>query len=389
MTALRIAAITTHLVAPRWIYVRVQTDEGLVGWGEAIAPKRRRAVVGAVEDFADNLIGADPTRIEQLAQRMRQGGFFRGGPILATAAAAIEQALWDLKGKRNGLPVHEFLGGAVRDRVRLYAWVGGDRPHDIVDQVKQRIDQGFTMVKMNATEEMDFIDGLARVKEVIDRVGQFRDAFGSTVDLALDFHGRVHRAMAQTLLKELEPFRPMWIEEPLPPGHDEILRSVVPTGYSVPIATGERLTSRWDFRRLLQDGVVDVIQPDVSITGLAELERLTRMAEAYDVAVAPHCPNGPISLAASLQVDFCASNVVVQEQSLGMHYHQRYEGLPAGEMFDYLTNPVPLTPKDGHLPRPTGPGLGIEIDEDAVRRSEAWSLKDPDWRYGDGRVAEW
>lgn len=389
MTTDRIEALTTHLAAPRWIFVRIRTGDGLIGWGEAIVPKRRRAVVGAVEDLADNLIGADPDRIEQLAQRMRQGGFFRGGPILATAAAAIEQALWDIKGKRHGLPVHEFLGGTVRERLRLYAWVGGDRPHDVVAQVKQRLEQGFTLVKMNATEEMDLIDGPARVNEVVERVGEVRDAFGSTVDLALDFHGRVHRAMAKTLLRELETFRPMWIEEPLPPGHDELLASVVPAGYSVPIATGERLTSRWDFRRVLERGVVDVIQPDVSLTGIAELERLARMAEAYGVAVAPHCPNGPLSLAASLQVGFCAPNVVVQEQSLGMHYHQRYEGLPVGEIFDYLIDPGPLTPQDGHLSRPVGSGLGIEIDEDAVRRSEAWTLKDPDWRLDDGRLAEW
>lgn len=385
----RIARVESFLVAPRWIFVRVATDGGHVGWGEAIVPKRARAVVGAVADLADNIVGSDPDRIEELAGRMRRGGFFRDGAVLGSAAAAIEQALWDIKGRRIGLAVHDFLGGAVRERVRLYAWVGGDRPHDVVADVKQRLAQGFTMVKMNATEELDLIDRASKVTEVVERVASVRDAFGDTVDVALDFHGRVHRAMAKVLLRELEPFRPAWVEEPLAPGHDDALPALASIGSSIPIATGERLTSRWDFKQLLRYGVVDIVQPDVSLTGIAELERIARMAEAYDVAVAPHCPNGPVSLAASLQVGFATANVVVQEQSLGLHYNQGYADLPPGEMFDYLRDPAPLTPHEGHLARPTGPGLGIEIDEDAVRASPGWSLRDPDWRYDDGRVAEW
>jgi galactonate dehydratase len=387
--ASKISAVEWHCVAPRWIFVRVQADDGHVGWGEAIVPKRARAVTGAIEDLADNIAGADPDRIEELIQRMRRGAFFRGGVVLASAAAAIETALWDMKGRRYGLPVYEFIGGAVRDRIRLYAWVGGDRPASVVEHVRLRMAQGFTMVKMNATEELDFIDRHGKVTEVVERVGSIRDAFGDTVDIALDFHGRVHRAMAKVLLRELEPFHPAWVEEPLAPGHEDALPRLAAQGCSIPIATGERLTSRWDFKRLLEQGVVDIIQPDVSITGLFELEKLTRMAEAYDVAVAPHCPNGPVSLAASLQAGFAATNVVVQEQSLGLHYNEGYDGLPPGEMFDYLLDPAPLTPHAGHLEQPFGAGLGIDVDEDAVRRSPGWSLRDPDWRHEDGRVAEW
>jgi galactonate dehydratase len=162
------------------------------------------------------------------------------------------------------------------------------------------------------------------------------------------------------------------------------------TAGRTPIATGERLLTRADFARVLSSGAVDVIQPDVSLTGLFELEKLCRMAEAYDVAVAPHCPNGPISLAASLQVDWCAGNVVIQEQSLGLHYNLGYAGLPEGEMFDYLSDAAPLTPRDGHLTRQAGPGLGVNIDESAVRnRAGQWELPDPVWRLPDGRLAEW
>ncbi|HLR93046.1 MAG TPA: galactonate dehydratase [Jiangellaceae bacterium] len=385
----RLAAVETFLVAPRWIFVRVSTGDGYLGWGEAIVPKRARAVQGAVADLAGNVVGTDPDRIEELAQRMRRGGFFRHGPVLATAAAAIEQALWDIKGRRYGLAVHDFLGGAVRERIRAYAWVGGDRPRDVVEHVEQRVAQGFSMVKMNATEEFDYIERGSQVTEVVQRIASIRDAVGDTVDVALDFHGRVHRGMAKVLLRELEPFRPAWIEEPLGPGHDDALPALAAFGSAIPIATGERLTSRWDVKGLLAHGVVDVLQPDVSLTGIFELEKIARMAEAYDVAVAPHCPNGPISLAASLQVGAAAGNVVVQEQSLGLHYNAGYDDLPPGELFDYLHDPEPLTPRDGHLPRPIGPGLGVEVAEDAVRASPQWTLQDADWRHPDGRIAEW
>lgn len=386
----RIGDITAYQVPPRWILVRVRTDDGRTGWGEAIVPKRARAVLGAIDDLARNIRGEDADRIEELWQRMRLGGFFREGPVLCTAAAAIEQALWDIKARGYGVPVYELLGGAVREKVRLYAWVAGDRPGDVVAQVKSRVEQGFGAVKMNATAELDLLDRPARVDEVVARVGAIRDAFGDSVDIALDFHGRVHRAMAKALLRELEQFRLLWVEEPLAPGHEDMLPVLARMAGRTPIATGERLLTRADFARLLSSRAVDVIQPDVSLTGLFELEKLCRLAEAYDVAVAPHCPNGPVSLAASVQVDCCAGNVVIQEQSLGLHYNLGYAGLPEGEMFDYLTDPASLRPQDGHLARPVAPGLGIDIDESAVlSRAGAWELPDPVWRLPDGRFAEW
>lgn len=386
----RITMVRSHRVAPRWIFVEVGTDDGLTGWGEAIVPKRAAAVEGAVDDLARNIIGEDPSRVEDLWQRMSRGGFFRDGPVLATAGAAIDHALWDIKGRRYGLPIHEFLGGAVRDHVRLYAWIGGDRPNDVVAQVKARLAQGFTAVKMNATEELDLLDRPERLDAVVARVDAIRSAYGDTVDVALDFHGRVHRAMAKALLRELEQFRLLWVEEPLPPGQEDLLPEIARCAGRTPLATGERLLNRAQFARLLERRVIDVIQPDVSLTGLFELEKICRLAEAYDVAVAPHCPNGPLSLAASLQVDFCAGNVVIQEQSLGLHYNQGYAGLPPGEMADYLVDPAPLSPVDGRLARPVGPGLGIEIDGDAVRaRTADWALPDPVWRVADGRYAEW
>lgn len=384
-----IREISTFCVPPRWVFVQVRTDDGLTGWGESILPKRRRAVLGAIQDLADNILGADANRIEELWHRMRRGGFFRGGPVLATAVAAIEQALWDIKARRLGIPVHEFIGGRVREWIPVYAWIAGDRPSDVVEDARTRVQQGFSAVKMNATSELDHIASNADIDAVVARIGALADAFGNRLGVALDFHGRVHRGMVRPLLHELAAFRPLWVEEPLAPGHDDQLPELR-SGANVRIATGERLTSRWEFRHLLEAGAVDVLQPDVSMVGLFELEKICRMAEAYDVAVVPHCPNGPVSLAASLQVASACLNVPWHEQSIGLHYHAGYEGLQRAELFDYLTDPAPLAPSDGGLNVLDGPGLGIEVAESVVReRNGAWRLPDPDWRHPDGRIAEW
>lgn len=382
--------IRSVTVAPRWILVRVRTSDGVTGWGEAIVPKRARAVCAAVAELDRVLHGADERRIEELWHRAREGAFFRDGSVLATAAAGVEHALWDIKARRLGVPVHDLLGGPVRDRVRVYAWIAGDRPGDVVDQARTRVGQGFGAVKMNATAEFDLLESPAAVDEVVARVGALRDEFGTELDIALDFHGRVHRSMVAPLLRELEQFRLLWVEEPVAPGLDALLPDICRAKGATRIATGERCTTRREFRELLTGGVVDVLQPDVSLTGLFELEKICRMAEAFDVPVVPHCPNGPISLAASLQVAACCGNVPLLEQSLGLHYNTGYAGLAAAEMHDYLVDPAPLGPSAGHLPVPAGPGLGVDLDPEAVARGESdWTLPDPDWRLPDGRLAEW
>jgi galactonate dehydratase len=387
---MRITGIQPYCVPPRWIFVRLSTDDGGVGWGEAIVPKRRNAVLGALRDLAANLDGADADRIEELWHSMRRGGFFRGGPVLATATSAIEQALWDVKARRLGVPVHELLGGRVRDHIPVYAWIGGDRPSDVVAGARDRLDQGFRVVKMNATEELDHVASTTDVDGVVARVAALREAFGDRLDIALDFHGRVHRAMVRPLLLELEQYRLLWVEEPLAPGHEDLLPDLASAGGRTRIATGGRLLSRWDFRKVLDAGGVDILQPDVSLTGLFELEKICRMAEAYDLPVVPHCPNGPVSLAASLQVATACLNVPLHEQSIGLHYHRDAAGRPAGELGDYLVDASVLTPANGALTVPSGAGLGIELDVDLIRTRESdWRVADPDWRHPDGRIAEW
>lgn len=384
-----IASVRTRRVAPRWLFVEVTSDDGMTGWGEAIVPKRARAVTGAVDDLAANLFGAPIGRIREAALRMRTGAFFRGGPVLATAAAAIEQALWDIHGRRHDSPVHVLLGGPVRDRIRAYAWIGGDRPADVAAHARARVEAGYTAVKMNATAETDHLDSAA-IDGLVDRISAVRDAAGAQVGIAVDLHGRVHRAMLRSVMRVLDDLDVLWVEEPVPPGHDDVLRDALRGCSGPPIATGERVVSRWGFRHLLEHRVVDVLQPDVSLTGITELVTIAAMAEAYDVAVAPHCPNGPVSLAATLQAAACAPNVVIQEHSAGIHYHQGYVGLDAADLEDYLVDPAPVTAHDGHLIVPDGPGLGIEVDATAVEAGERdWVLPDPVWRLPDGRIAEW
>jgi galactonate dehydratase len=379
---MKIGRIETFYVPPRWLFVRVETDDGAVGWGEASLEGHAEAVDGAFEALRDRFIGYDPYRIEDIWQIAYRGGFYRGGPVLMSALAGFEQALWDLKGKALGLPAWEMLGGKLRDRIRAYAWIGGDRPGEIAEAAKARRDQGFSAVKMNATAELSWLGTPKLFDEVVERV-QAAQAVG--VDVGLDFHGRVHKPVAKQLARALEPLGLLFIEEPLLSENPEGL-SQIANLISTPIALGERLYSRWDFKGFLDIGVVDIIQPDLSHAGgLLECRKIAAMAEAYDVAVAPHCPLGPLALAACLQLAACTPNVAIQEMSLGIHYNVGHD------LLNYISDKEVLTPEAGYLPIPDKPGLGITIDEAAVRAADKdrhrW--RNPVWRQEDGSFAEW
>jgi galactonate dehydratase len=379
---MKIGRIETFLVAPRWLFVRVESDEGAVGWGEASLEGHAEAVDGAFEALRDKFVGADPYRIEDIWQVGYRSGFYRGGPVLMSALAGLEQALWDLKGRALDLPAWEMLGGRVRDKIRAYAWIGGDRPNEIADAAKARRGQGFSAVKMNATPEMDWIGTPKLFDEVVKRVEAAQEA---GMDVGLDFHGRVHRPLAKQLAKVLEPLGLLFIEEPLLSENPEGLRQIAGLT-SIPIALGERLYSRWDFKPFFESGAVDIIQPDLSHAGgILEVRKIAAMAEAYDIAVAPHCPLGPLALAACLQIAACAPNVAIQEMSLGIHYNV------GADLFTYCRDKQQLAPSDGFLAIPTGPGLGVDIDEEAVRESakERHRWRNPVWRLSDGSFAEW
>jgi galactonate dehydratase len=339
-------------------------------------------VVGAFEPIRDRFLGHDARRIEDIWQIAYRGGFYRGGPVLMSALSGLDQALWDLKGHVAGMPAWEMMGGRVRDRIRAYAWIGGDRPDEIADAAQARHDQGFTAVKMNATAELDWIGTPKLFDEVVRRV-QAAQAIG--MDVGLDFHGRVHRPMAKQLAKVLEPLGLLFIEEPLLSENPEGLKQIAEL-VSTPVALGERLYSRWDFKRFFELGAVDIIQPDLSHAGgLSECRRIAAMAEAFDVAVAPHCPLGPLALAACLQLAGTTPNVAIQEMSLGIHYNVGHD------LLNFITDPEVLTPQDGYLAIPAKPGLGVTIDEAAVREVEmdGHRWRNPVWRQHDGSFAEW
>ncbi|MEV4805613.1 galactonate dehydratase [Nonomuraea sp. NPDC049421] len=381
---MKIVSLDTFLVTPRWLFLRIRTDEGITGWGEPIVEGRAETVRAAVAELADHLIGQDPLRIEDHWQVLTKGGFYRGGPVLSSAVAGIDQALWDIAGKSAGLPVHRLLGGPVREKARMYAWIGGDRPAEVAEQAKAQIEAGFTAVKMNGSGELTAIDTPARTMEVVQRVAAVREAIGDDHDLVVDLHGRASTAMARRLLPLLEPYLPLFVEEAVLPEHSRNLAALA-AGTSIPLATGERLFSRWDFRDVIGHGIA-VAQPDVSHAGgISEVRRIAAMAETYDVSMAPHCPLGPISLASSLQLAFAVPNFLIQEQSVGIHYNQ------GNDVLDYLVDPAPLTFPGGYATRTERPGLGIEIDEAAVKRAaeQGHRWRSPLWRHPDGSFAEW
>lgn len=372
-------------VPPRWLFLKIETDEGISGWGEPVIEGKAATVKTAVHELMEGLLGKDPQHIEDHWNNLYRAGFYRGGPILMSAIAGIDQALWDIKGKYFNAPVHQLLGGKARDRMKVYSWIGGDRPSDVGAAASDMMEKGFRAVKMNATEEFQFVDSFKKIDQAVERIAAVREAVRQEMDIGIDFHGRVHKPMAKLLAKELEPFRPMFIEEPVLPENNEALREIA-NHVSIPIATGERMFSRWQFKSLLMDGSADIIQPDLSHAGgITECKKIFSMAEAFDVAVAPHCPLGPIALAACLQVDATCYNAFIQEQSLGIHYNQ------GSDLLDYLVDKEVFSYEEGFVKIPDGPGLGIEMNETYVRKMAGveHNWRNPVWRHSDGSIAEW
>ncbi|MGW5256289.1 galactonate dehydratase [Streptomyces sp. NPDC004012] len=381
---MKITRVETFLVPPRWLFCRIETDDGVAGWGEPVVEGRAEPVRAAVDVLAEYLIGQDPLRIEDHWQVLTKGGFYRGGPVLSSAVAGLDQALWDIAGRTYGAPVHALLGGPVRDRVRVYAWVGGDEPAELTEQVIAQVEAGFTAVKMNAAGLTSPVVTAAETAAVVARVSAAREVLGPDRDVAVDFHGRFSAAAARRVLAELAPLYPLFVEEPVVPEQSQLLPGLVAAS-PVPLATGERLYSRSDFLAPLTAGVA-VAQPDLSHAGgISEVHRIASLADVYGAHLAPHCPLGPIALAASLQMAFATPNFLIQEQSRGIHYNKD------ADLLSYVMDPEPFRFVAGHAQRGDIPGLGITVDEDAVRAADrtghAW--RNPVWRRDDGSFAEW
>lgn len=381
---MKITKIETFQVPPRWLFLRMETDEGLVGWGEPVVEGRADSVAAAVAEMSEYLIGLDAGRIEDHWQVLTKGGFYRGGPVFSSAVAGIDQALWDIKGKSLGVPVYELLGGPVRDKVRMYTWIHGDRPEELAEATREAMAAGFDAVKFCPATKVLPLDTAASIRSMVNNLAAVREAGGDELDIALDLHGRFTPAMSRRVLPLMEEYLPLFAEEVVVP---ELSADLAPIaqGTSIPLAIGERLYSRWDFRAVLGHGV-SVVQPDLSHAGgISEVRRIAAMAETHGALLAPHCPLGPIALAASLQVDIASPNFLIQEQSRGTGYTE------GPDLFDYLVEPDVFDMATGWIDRPMAPGLGIGIDEEKVR----FEAKTPHhwrnaiWRQSDNAFLEW
>ena len=381
-----IEKIDIYKLPPRWVFIKITTKSGIYGWGEPAVEGKSDTVIAAIKDLMPLLIGKDARQIEDLFQVLTKGGFYRGGIIMMSAISGIEQALWDIKGKSLGVPVYQLLGGAVREKMRIYGWIGGDNSEELAFGAQQRIDNGFTAVKMNVSGQLDFNVSLKEIKEIKKNIQKVRETIGEENDFAIDFHGRVPKSMAKRLMQELEEFSPMFYEEPVLPEFSFYFDRLS-SATSIPLAGGERLVGRSQFRDIIYHSSLDVLQPDLSHAGgIWEVKKIAASAEMSGILMAPHCPLGPVSFAAALQFDFCTHNVLIQETSLGIHYN-------TGEidLLSYLSNKEDFKIESGFIHRTDKPGLGIEMDEDIIMEMSKikhnWS--NPVWRNSDGSFTEW
>jgi len=383
---MQITGYDLYAVPPRWLLLRLETSDGTIGWGEPIIPGRLETVRTAVSELVEGyLLGMDPLRTEYHWRKLYQCGYFRGGPVLTSALSGIDQALWDIKGRHYDAPVYDLLGGYVRDRLMVYQWVGGDEPEEIAESAVRDVEHGYRAIKLNFVGEFRPLETAAAVDRAVERVAAVRDAVGEEVLIGVDFHGRVSKPMALELVRRLEPYDPMFVDQPLLPEHADSFGSISDRT-AARISTGERFYTRYDFKQLFVDDAVSVIQPDVAhVGGISELHKVAAMAQAFDVAVIPHCPLGPVAFAASLQLGFCSQNVVMLEQDLGLHDPESSQGLA------FLEDEETFTFENGYVARPEGPGLGIQIDEDYVREQARADVNwyNPVWHHEDGSVAEW
>jgi len=367
----KITKLETFLIKPRWLFLKIHTDAGVVGLGEPLLEGRALTVQTAIKEVEPYLIGKDPRHVIHHWQAIYRHAFYRGGPILTSALSGIDQALWDIKGKLLGVSVYELFGGPTRDRVRVYGRASTP------DEIRKRKSEGFTVIKTGLAHEhpANIVENPRFIKHAVDSFAALRDAGGSDMDIGIDFHGNISPQTAKLIIKELEPYHPMFIEEPCQAQNADVMADIA-HGTHLPIATGERIFTKWGFRELLEKKAASILQPDLCHAGgLTEGRIIAGMAESYYIPIAPHNPMGPISLAAGLQLAASIPNFLVQEQvTLG-------EG--------YLKKPFKLQ-KDGTVLIPDGPGLGIELDEAQIADKIGHDWKNPEtYNALDGSVVDW
>jgi galactonate dehydratase len=384
---MRITTVETFVLDERQVLVRIGTDEGVVGWGDATLEHRPGGVTATIGELSGVLIGADPLPVTALWDRMSRGGFYRGGAVLSSAVAGLDQALWDLRGRWFGQPIHVLLGGPCRDRVRMYTHAWGEAGHTGgPDRARMLVQElGYRLVKASIAGPVAFLDTPAQMARFVTDLEALRDAVGPDASFGIDLHGRVSLPHARRLADAVAHALPAFLEEPVRPEHQALLGSLV-ASTSIPIATGERLFTRTEFRPVFEAGIA-IAQPDPAHAGgITEVFRIATAAETYDIQLAPHCPLGPVALAACLQLDLAVPNFYAQEHVIDLTSRDSRD-------LRILRDPDVLLPVDGHIPRLVGPGLGIDIDEDAVRALDRGDIGipvgSPAWTYADGSFAEW
>lgn len=368
--ALKITKLETILVKPRWLFLKVHTNAGIVGLGEPIVEGRAETCQAAIKEIEPYLVGKDPRQVVHHWQAIYRHAFYRGGPVLTSALSGIDMALWDIKGKALGVPVYELLGGPTRQRIRVYAHA--NKP----DLLKAGLARGFTAFKCGPAKHrpMRYIETPGEIQYSAEQFAELRKIAGKDVDIGIDFHGAISPPTAKLLIKALEPYSPMFIEEPCQCQNHDIMADIARSTF-LPIATGERVFTKWGFREVLEKGAATILQPDLCHAGgITEVRLIAGMAEAYYASIAPHNPLGPISLAAGVQLAASIPNFLCQEQvSLGEGYLKK-----------------PFTVREGYLDLPTGPGLGIELDDNlmADKIGHTWRNREA-YDVDDGSVMDW
>ena len=374
---MKITGFETIPIQGRTLVLKMFTDAGLVGYGEPMNYEHWRVVAQAVDDMAEYLVGKDPLQIEDHWQAMYRSSYSRSMPVLVGALSGIEMAMWDVFGKVVGMPVWKLLGGSVRKRIRVYTGTGGTTPEECAEHATKAVEAGFSAVKMGASPEpVRFVDTPKAIDTMVARVAAVRETVGDEVDIAIDLHRRLSPTMAAILVKELEPLRPLFAEEPCHPENNAPLL-MLSRSTTVPIATGERHLTRWGFREVVEGEMCAILQPDIRhCGGMLELKKIAAMAEVHNMAVAPHNAAGPIGVAASVHVMATVPNLLICEGG-----HQCGQGL-------FKT---PLVFKDGFIELPTGPGLGVDMDDAAIEavRDETFRLRGMFWHADDGSFADY
>ncbi len=362
---IKVTKIETFILKNSWVFVKISTDAGIVGWGEMLKDDAKACAAGA-QEVGRYLVGQDPSRVVYHWQAIHRGAFYRGGPIKTAISSGIDQALWDIKGKAYGVPIYKLLGGPTRDRIRVYGTVSE----------KTGVNAMKTGPRGGGRGAIKYVEGQKYVDEVVENFKALRKQHGSGVDIAIDFHGAVQPPTALLLVKALEPYQPWFYEEVVQCLNVDVMAEIARKTH-IPLATGERIFTKWGFREILEKRAATILQPDVCYAGgITELRLIAGMAEAYYSPIAPHNPQGPCSLAASYQIAASIPNFLIQEQG-------------DKEYSDLLAKPMPPVTK-GHRPLLTDPGLGITIDEDKLKAQVGEPRPylprfDPD----DGSVVDW